>query len=30
MTAFTVWKFSTPEGADHAESLLHAGRAATA
>jgi uncharacterized membrane protein len=23
MTAFTVWKFSTPEGADHAESLLH-------
>ena len=22
MTAFTVWKFGTPEGADHAESLL--------
>ena len=22
MTAFTVWKFTTPEGADHAESLL--------
>ena len=27
MTAFTAWKFDTPEGADHASSLLEAAEA---